>query len=148
MSSRPSAYWARSRISRANDKALRNQSLPEALTPLRGCLPDVRLRLQALPHHSPALDDRPDIPRITEVDAMRQAHVVRAGRHQPVVDPVETKVALLRDRRVFVDDDRVVWARPGTQIAARAIVRVHHHDPVTAERDCVGRANLHARGSF
>jgi hypothetical protein len=71
-----------------------------------------------------------DFFRVTKVDAVSEADIVRARRDQALVHPVVAEVAFPGNSSADIVGDGLVWAGVDTLFASVTSVMVHDHDAV------------------
>jgi hypothetical protein len=81
---------------------------------------------------------------ITKIDAVSEAHVVRAGRDQSIVHTVMTKVALQGCLSFYVKLNGVIRAGFYTGLTSRALFIIEHYDSVFSLCDSFFRASFGA----
>jgi len=84
--------------------------------------------------------------RVSEIDAVGQADVVRTGGNEPPVHPVMTEVALPGHAIEGIKGDGVIRARLDAQPAPRTLLIIQDHDAVFPSGDGLFRAGIHTGG--
>jgi hypothetical protein len=84
--------------------------------------------------------------RVSEINAVRQTHIVGTSRDESVVHPVMTKVALFGGVFLGIKGNDMIRAGIHTKPAAGARFFVQDHNPVIPMHNGFNRATAHAWG--